>query len=251
MLLAPNLPLSALGGILLWAGAIQDAPKDDNPQVADRVKALEEAFKKKDDDAAVRAIDALTQLSERAGPKDKSKIAKAVSGAFALRRETTSLAKAAAMSLSVLGEEGVKPLVDAANDRSFKKPEPGLPELRAEFAKAVGRTKSPKAVDPLLDLLKDKDYVVIAGASEALGNFRKADEAIRKKIVDRLVKLVSSAEAAKFADPKDSEAKLKYDTIGGTIITSLQALTGETLREPAEWMKWWNDHKKGVWKPLS
>lgn len=229
----------------------QDAPKDDNPQVVDRVKTLEEGYKKKDDDAAIRAIDALTQLASSAGPKDRVKIAKAVGASFGQRRDNHNLYKAATYSLGTLGEDGVSPLLDAAKDTTFKKPEPGLPELRAEFVKALGRTKSPKAVDPLLDFLKDKDYVVIAGASEALGNYRKSDETTRKKIADKLIKLVASSEAAKNANAQDNEAKLKYDTIGGVIITSLQSITGEKFREPSEWMKFWNDKKKETWKPLT
>lgn len=240
----------AFPAFVLSPGFLQDAPKDDNPQVVDRIKVLEESFKKKDDDSAIRAIDALTQLSANAGPKDRGKIAKAVAGAYSLRRDQHSLYKAATFSLSTLGEEGVKPLLDAAQDRTFKKPDDGLPELRAEFVKALGRTKSLKAVDPLLDFLKDKDYVVIAGASEALGHYRKADESVRKKIADKLIKLISTAEAAKLADASDNEAKLKYDTIGGTIITSLQSVTGEGFREPSEWMKFWNDAKKKSWPPL-
>lgn len=240
-----------LPALFLVPMAVQDAPKDDNPQVLDRIKALEESFKKKDDEAAVRAIDALTQLSNGAGPKDRNKIAKAVAGAYSLRRDKHDLYKAATFSLSTLGEDGVKPLREAAKDRNFKKPEPGLPELRAEFVKALGRTKSVHAVEDLLELLKDKDYVVIGGACEALGNYRKAEEPLRKKIAEQLIKLLSSAEAAKMSNPNDNEAKLKYDTIGGVTITSLQSITGEKFREPSEWMKFWNDKKKEVWKPLS
>lgn len=231
----------------------QDAQKDDNPEIAEQLSALTESYKKKDDDGAIKLIDQLTQKVQQAGPKDRAKIGKTLSESFHQTRldPKYKLIRAAAASLSTLGEDGAKHLIVACSDRVFRKTEEGLPELRADLAKATGRTKSPKAVEPLLDLLKDKDYIVIAGAADALGQYKKSEEAIRKKIVERLTKLLETTENDHMADANNAQAQQKYDTIGGPILATLQALTGQNFRESKDWTKWWNDQKKLPWKAPS
>jgi HEAT repeat protein len=243
--LALSLPL-ALGALPL---------PDDDPAVEEAIEALKTALKDKQDDTAVATIDRLTVLARDAGPKDKKKIAKGVGETFGAKRvpregeskdEVFRAFVAAAASLGQMGDEGVGPLVRALEQRSFRHE----PALRAKILAALGATKSEKATKPLLDMLEDKDYDLIAAAADALGNYDKAPLPPRKEIVERLVRhLESAANAANPSSPQvdASEARRKYDRIGGPLLSTLAKLTGQDFRDPLEWVKWWNDNKKRPW----
>jgi HEAT repeat protein len=240
----------ALPLILLVSQA--PAGKDDEPAIQEGVDALAKAVKAKDDPGAIGVIDQLTQKSKAAGPKDRAKVAKAIGACLDATRtpvegqgkqETFKLYIAASAALGTMGEEGAKPLLAAIDTKRFKHEI----ELRCGLVAAAGATKSPAGIKPILDLLKDKDYPVIAAAADALANYREAKEADRKNIVETMVKYLESAKGQADQNPNDTEARKKFDTIGGPLMNSLGKLTGEQIRDPQAWVKWWNDNKKKKW----
>lgn len=60
------------------------------------------------------------------------------------------------------------------------------PESREEAAEALGDLRDPKAVEPLIAALKDRDAEVREGAAEALGKIgdRRAVEALTEALND-------------------------------------------------------------------
>ena len=39
----------------------------------------------------------------------------------------------------------------------------------------------------------------------------------------------------------------RYDMIAGPIMTTLEYITGQVIRTPEEWRRWWNKNKKADW----
>ncbi|HET6203402.1 MAG TPA: HEAT repeat domain-containing protein [Planctomycetota bacterium] len=246
------LPAIALPLFLLLPQGGAAPPKDDDPVVAEAIEALKKAVKGKDDAAAIGVIDQLTQKAKGAGPKDRGKIASGVASSFDAVRvpvegqnksETFRLYVAAAVSLGTMKDEGVKPLLGAVDNRRFRHEV----ELRAAMVEAVGATKSPAAVKPLLDLLDDKDYPIIIAAAHALANYHDAKEPDRKRVAEVLVKQLESAHGQAEQNANEGEARRKYDAVGPSFMDALAKVTGEEIRQPQAWVKWWNDNKKKKW----
>jgi len=238
----------------LALGPVPAVFPDDDPAVEEALDALKSSLKEKEDETAVGTIDRLTVFFRDGGSKDQKKIAKGVGDSFGVTRvpregdnpdEVFRVYYAASASLGQMGDEGVPYLLKGLDQRKFRHE----PRLRAAILAALGTTKSDRAVKPLLDMLKDKDYDLIAAAADSLGNYDRSPEGLRKTIVEQLVKhLESSANAANPASPQiDSEARRKYDRIGGPLLATLGKLAGQDFRDALEWVKWWNDNKKKPW----
>ncbi|HKE00897.1 MAG TPA: HEAT repeat domain-containing protein [Planctomycetota bacterium] len=228
------------------------APKDDRKEVATLVTDLGKDVTAKKDDDAVGKIDQLVKEFASSGPKDKKKIADAIVKALKANRlipegskEQPKLFVAAVTALGQLGEFGAPPLKEAFEAKDWKKDL----AFRGKILKQLGTTKSPSAVDFLLEVYNHKDYELVADAAAALGSYSSAPEEIRKRIVEKTTKHLNTAagSAADFQDPNYSEFKRKYETISPAMIETLQKLTNQTFREPREWEKWWNEHKSKPW----
>ncbi len=72
------------------------------------------------------------------------------------------------------------------------------PESREEAAEALGEIRDPKAVDPLIGALKDRDHEVREEAAEALGKIgdRRAAEPLNALLGDPDPKVRRAAESA-------------------------------------------------------
>lgn len=235
----------ALTALLFLCGLAQaqeeEAKKDDLPEVKQAVEALEKAYKEKDDDAAKSGLRALVDRMAGAGPKDQKKMLASISRAFDQRRDDKALFVGATMALGACGPVAGASLQSAFQHKAFKKD----PEMMRLIAVELGRTVDEKSVAFLVDLLDFKFFEVIAGAAEGMSFFHSAPLKTRKLLVGPLVKtLESAANAAQ--DLQDVLAKEKYGIIGAPIIDALQKLTGQNLRNPLEWTKWWNDNKKAT-----
>ncbi|MGH7151962.1 MAG: HEAT repeat domain-containing protein, partial [Planctomycetota bacterium] len=206
----------------------------------------------KDDAAAVGVIDKLTQRAKGAGPKDRGKMASGIGSCFEAVRvpsegqskmEVFRLYIAAAASLGTMKEDGVKPLLAAMENRKFRHEI----ELRSALIAEAGKTKSPAAIKPLLDLLDDKDYPIISASAAALANFHEGKEPDRKRIVEQIVKHLESVQGAADQNAPDGEGRRKYDAIAPSFMEALVRVTGEEIRQTQGWVKWWNDNKKRKW----
>jgi len=242
------------------AGASPPAPWQDQAEVADErpeIKAqldeLKDFIKKKgeQDVEAIGVIDQLMQEFEGCGPKDKAAIADALEDCFKSKRTKElepgvpddRLYFAAATALGRMAPESVKGLVGLLGHKSHR----GNLRLQVQIAKSLGNTRDPRAIKPLLGLLKNKDMEMQAAGAEALGNFDGEDLKERKEIFKALLDTMMGQKSKKDLDPNDIEAADRWNAISGPIIASLQRLSGHDERDPAEWQRWWNKNKKEDW----
>ena len=99
----------------------------------------------------------------------------------------------------------------------------------------------------LLDLLDDKNSVIIGASAEALANFDEAPLKLRKEVFNELLKLLMTTKALKDSNASDITSRDRYDVIAAPIVTTLQGLSGHDERKPEKWQRWWNKNKKKDW----
>lgn len=234
------LPCLALCGMVIAQDPEEkEQKKDDSPEVAAACESLDKAYKDKDDEAAKGGMRAIVDFMPEAGPKDTKKMLATLAKAYSQRRDDKNLAVSATMTLGACGPAAGSTLQAAFENKAFKKD----PEMLRLIAVETGRTVDEKSVKFLVDTLDFKFFEVIAGAAEGTAFYHSAPLKVRKEIVGPLVKaLESAANAAQ--NLQDVLAKEKYGIIGAPIIDALQKLTGQNIRDPLAWTKWWNDNKK-------
>ena len=239
-------------------------PQEEEAQIVDKrpeIKELLSEFKAltkergEKDPEAIGVIDQLLQEFPQSGPKDRKDIVKELEKAFKLKRTKElepgipdeRLYMAAAVAMGRMGPESVKPLSKLLGAKNLKK----KTRLQRAIALSLGTTEDLEAVDPLLDLLKHHDPVMVAAGAEALSYFKDAPLDRRKEMFEEQLKILMGQLAVKDADPTNIEAHDRWNTISGPIVNSLQKLSGHDERDPATWQAWWNDNKKKDWDELS
>lgn len=234
------------------AAVAQDPAADKNPEIAKAIDKLKGHVEKKgmEDKEAVAVIDELNQKFKLSGPKDRASIVSALAKCFDARRDekdgvaNNGLFIGAAAALGEMGPESVKPLMQAIDHKNFKKEV----AVRDRLIRSLGKTKDKGAVDTLVALLENKDNPIIGAAAEALGEYKDADQDIRKKAFEGLLKVLMSAKGATDGNLNDTIAREKYDTIASPIITALKGLSRQAdLSAPEDLQRWWNKNKKGDW----
>ncbi len=230
----------------------QDPPADEREDVKLMLAELDghAAARGKEDREAIALIDKLLQLYPDCGPKDRSAIVRGLDKCFKEKRQENEegarenqLFLAAATALGKMAPESVDALLSWIGHKSHKKDV----ALQRVLILNAGKTKSDKAVKPLLKLLDDHDAQIQSAAAEALGEFGSAPLATRKEVFEELLKLIMSTKNAMDADPTDPIPKERYDQIAAAIITSLQKLSGHNEHDPQNWQHWWNKNKKEDW----
>lgn len=163
--------------------------------------------------------------------------------------DRTAVATAA---IDVLGdqpaESAAKPLRDLL-ERSLKAKAPVADVYGAclRALKKLADTSKP-TLDLLTDLLKRKEYEVIAKAADAIAGYKDAPGKVRRELMEEVIKLGESAYQAAQSG-KDSAANAKWRTIQGGVMSALGALSGQSFPDPLAARAWFNDHKKDakVW----
>jgi hypothetical protein len=240
------------------ARAVQDPVpvQDKRPEIEkmlDEFKAHTEKRGTEDRDA-IEVIDHLLPEYKNCGPKDKAAIVKELAKVFDLKRAeekegvpNINLYIAAATALGEMGPESTKPLVAAIDNKNLKK----LTAVRHKLIISVGKTQNVKeGLDPLIELLQDKDPTLINAAGDALGEFAGADLATRKKAYEAMMKVLTAAKDTMDGNVNDNTARERYDTIAPAIITSLGKLSKHEERDPNKIRDWWNKNKAKNWDDL-
>lgn len=230
--------------------------QDDLPDKRDEVKAMCEKFtghiKKRgeEDREAIETVDAMLQEFENCGPKDRALVVKTLSAAFKQKRKEiedgvydNKLYMAAAVSLGEMAPESVKPLVSWIESKKHRR---NL-DLQRRLIRSLGKTKDPKAIKTLDDLLRHHEDSLVGAAAEALGQFSELELKDRKKIFQTMLSILMSAKGAVDTDTTNIRARERYDVIAAPIITSLQRLAGQDESSPEKWERWWNKNKKKDW----
>jgi HEAT repeat protein len=258
LLSAAPIPSSIVDAAAPARSAAQDpAPlPDKRPEIEKMLEEFKAHIDKKgvEDRDAIETIDKLLPEYKNCGPKDKASIVKELSKVFDLRRAeekegvpNVNLFIAAGAALGEMGPESSKPLVAAIDNKNLKK----LPAVRHRLIISLGKTKDVKdALDPLINLLQDKDAVLVNAAGDALGEFATTDLLSRKKAFEALLKVLTAAFDTKEANANDTTARDRYDTIAPAIITSLGKLAKHDERDPNKWRDWWNKNKAKNWDDM-
>jgi hypothetical protein len=244
---------------LVHAASQDPAPApapDERADVKEKLAELDRASgaKGKNDDAAIPLVDWMLQQWETLGPKDRKAVAKALGAVLRQKRlvdeaqgenpeQVYRMHRAAAVALSRMAPESVPVLLAAVDDKDLRK----IHVLIRPLVLSLGKTRAADAIDPLLRLLDHKDYLVQGAAAEALLEFHEAELETRKQIFEELLKIITTLKTKVDEDPSDADSKERYDIISGATIGTLQALSGESIRDPAEWQRWWNKNKKADW----
>jgi len=219
--------------------------------LAEMKKLVADKTGKKDGDA-ITQIDKLIEAFPEAAAADKKLISDAVAKNLTLERpplgpneEQHKLYQTSVVALGQMGELGSKHLMGAFEMKEWKRDA----RFRGRILTSIGSTKDANAVEFLIKVLNDKDDGIVADCSAAFGSYNTAKEDVRKKIVEKLVNLLNSSQsqAADPSTPQGKVAKDRYEKISPAIIESLQKLTNQTLRQPLEWQKWWNNNKQKPW----
>lgn len=129
-------------------------------------------------------------------------------------------------------------------------------DLRRRLAHAYAVIASPKSIEKLAELIRsDEPAEVVDEAARALSVHAGAPIQQRREPVRRLVDLYETTYTYMTSiRPEDRIQKQvmtkRWDIYGKTLLSALQALTGQQLTRPLEWRRWWNEHKKEArWVP--
>lgn len=226
--------------------------KDKRPEIKEKLELLKDHIGERgeQDQEAVSVIDGLLQEFPKCGPKDRGAIVKGLSKCFDQKRQDLSegipnnqLYLAAATALGEMGEDATDTITKWVGNKKHRK----NIALQRVLVLSLGKTKDTDAIKDLLDLLNDKDNVIIAAAAEACGEFAAADQKHRKEIFNDLLKILVTTKALKDSDMNDIASRDRWDVISGPINTTLQVLTGEEESNPENWQRWWNKNKKADW----
>ncbi len=207
----------------------------------------------------IQEIDELLEIGEgkasdlkkekKALRKKQAEIARVVWDVFVARKRPTEpnlrLWKAAVYAYGQMGEDGPPYLWRAFEDKRFNRDV----EFRALCVEQVGYTKDYSQWKELVDLLDYKDEGVIAAAGNALAQFGDAPGAIRRDCVEVLVKRLESYHN-RASNLEDTTSARIYGVVREPMIRALSVLTGQNLRDPLDWTKWWNNNKndRSLWR---
>ena len=236
--------------------AVDDGHDEDVPDKREEIKQLIAQMaghvKKRgaEDAEAIAVIEQLYEEFPNCGPKDRKAIVKGLGKNLGAKRPQkrdgtyeNRLYIATAVSLADMGPESVKVLQGEIGAKPHKR---NL-ELQRRLILSLGKTKDPSAVKTLTKILPHQDETLQAAAAEALGEFSDADQKVRKQIFDDILKQLAGAKTDIDNDPTDPIVRDRYEAISGPMISTLQQLSGEDLRDPEVWQRWWNKNKKADW----
>jgi len=233
---------------------IQD--EEEKPDKREEIKQLVDAFgnhikKRGDEDRqALAVVDTMLGEWDNCGPKDRKSIVRILSRSLNEKRRADKdgrpnnmLFVAVAVAMGRMGPDSAPELMKWIGHKKHRKDI----LLQRHLVLALGKTIDKKGRKLLTDLLVHKDPPIQAAAAEALGNYRKEDQKIRKEIFEEILKVLNSAYNAKEGASTDREAQERYDVIAAPMITTMQGLSGATVRTPNDWRSWWNDNKRKKW----
>jgi HEAT repeat protein len=133
--------------------------------------------------------------------------------------------------------------------------------LQRELLLALGETRAPKAVEPLVEHLEHEDPRLVAAAGEALGSFERADAPLRKKLFEKVLNVLTAAKNASDAasqaqgtqpvpqpSPEGAVLAERYEQIRAPLSKTLARLAGAEQPDPEAWRRWWNKNKNASWQ---
>ncbi len=226
----------------------------DPPQpIPELVDELTHASRRREDPERAREVVLdLHGRFENAGPRDRRSISKGFENFLErcelVEPEWREVGLLTVTALGSMGDEGVDVLLDQIDDRRH---ESDL-DLGRRLILTLGRTRHEDGIRPLSRLLNHAEPIVQGAAAEALGEFDKLDQRRRKDVFYALLKTLLDAREKVVRDPFDVVVRERYEVVVGPVTTSLQRLSGHDERDPEQWQRFWNKHKRDDWdEPMS
>jgi hypothetical protein len=197
--------------------------KQADQEAKDSIKKLVEIWKDKE----------VTDATKKSAPDIVSKYA---------REEKTGVATDAIDALAEFGPAGAPPALDAI-ERALKAKEPLVDVYKHAFEtlKKLADVK-PGTVKALQEYLKYKTDEVVAKAADAMSGYRNAPGKVRRGMLEELIKQTEGVSSGA-KNAKNSGLVHKWQVIGASAVSALNALSGQTFKDPEEARKWFNDHK--------
>ncbi|MHC4953557.1 MAG: HEAT repeat domain-containing protein [Planctomycetota bacterium] len=156
------------------------------------------------------------------------------------------------LALKGIGSRKVtRPLIALFKHSRLKKD----PLVRKGICIALGGSADPKAVDILIQKMRDPDDHVTGAAIEAAAAYRYAREATRKELFKAVVGIYVPTWNLKESINPDHKtqrqrAEKKWEIIAKPAERSLQRLSNTTQEDPPAWQRWWNKTKRKKWEEL-
>jgi HEAT repeat protein len=211
-------------------------------EVDEAIAGLEKAIKEKAKPDIKHFVAQLGDKFAGAKPPQQKEILKL--DGIVLGMADQELKDAAVEAIAKTNVEGV-PILIKELDKKATEENAGF---HASVIKAIGRLKDQKSgLDKLLKLLKHKSIDVVATSVDALANYKDAPFETKKNIFDEIIKIYSSIGSAANS-PRDTTAKNKLTRLQPSADETLRNLTGQQIKGPTEWLKWWNDTGKKATK---
>lgn len=253
---ASLLAVLVLGQGTALAQKSKEPPQD--PQVPKRISELKSFIKNRkmtDDFTAISLIQAMTKEVDKQNSKDKKKIAKGLGDVFKLgkvregRRDV--IYREAADALAKYEQDGAKELAKYVENKRFK----DNLSLRAHMLKALGKTQDDKQIDYLIEVTSRSPHDELRAASgEALGNYTKAKIKDKREIVKMIIRAWGSQHSLA-TQPVNNDPAAPIDfgpqnarrilrACEGKWVSTLQKLTGVSLKKFPEWQRWQNKNKR-------
>jgi len=233
--------MSLTCALLLLLANGQPAPKNQVPDVVELVK------QEKTDDA-------LKLLREIATHKDNDEEAMALVKFIRAGRpaKAPEIYEASFLALKGIGSRKVTPQLLALFKHSRLKKEAAI---RRGICVALGGSADPRAVEELIDRMRDPDDHVIAAAIEAAGSYRYAKEAIRKELFEKVVGVyVPTWNMKESINPDHKQERQrnerKWEVIARPSERTLELLSNTKQEDPPAWRRWWNKNKNERWAEL-
>ncbi len=220
-----------------------------DPQVKHSLKALMESVHQrgKQDDEAVQRMSELVRTFKECGAADQASIVKAFGRCLAERRKELSkdqpdnkLYLAAAKGLGSMGEKATKTLVHWIDHKTHR----ANLDLQKELILSLGKTKDPKAVEHLVDLLDHNENRVGAWSAIALRNYKDAPSEVRKEAFNRVLIIVVTAGKRR---NRRLLGRPRWKIVARPMKKTLVVLSGAKGRNLELWQRWWNKNKKRDW----
>lgn len=234
--------------------------KGPDKEVAEKIVLLKDCVMDKKmarDAEGVAAVDVLVQkLKAGVDDKDRQAIVKALDGALTQGKlrahDSITLYSASAMALGYCGADGAKALKNAYENKRFPKRKDWVP-LREFFLRSLGKTKDESMAKFLTEeAVNNTEAALMAAAGEALGNYEEAKEAVRKDIVnDMIKKWGEEEELASQMGSANIQAQNAKDRLSAFLDkwnTTLAKLTRQNFHKHIEWQSWHNKNKNAPWQ---
>jgi hypothetical protein len=212
-------------------------------EAAEYMKTLAPTISKQADADAKTAIKKLVEIWKDKDVSDATK--KGVPDLLEkyARGDSVSVAIESVQHMAELSPAAGAPPTVSVLERTLKAKTPEKELYRACFAtlKKLADTKG-STVKTLADALKFRSDDVIARAADAMAGYKEAPGKVRKEMLEELIKLTEGVFQGAQGG-KNSTLTDRWNVIKASAMGAMNALSGQTFKDPSEARGWFNDHK--------